>query len=248
MNLLLFKKPFEQQTIDGSDPRAEHLRKVLRVSVGSLVFVGFVNGLRARARVIKIGSDSSVSLEVVGTESAPKPLPISLLIGLPRPHTAKRILFEAASMGVERIDFFEAENGEPSYGESSLWKTEAWMERLELGAEQAFSTHIPQVSMYPDLQTALSSQAYDSSRVALDNYEAEESIAQAVNSKKDAAVLALGSERGWSDNERNTLRRNGWTLAHLGPQVLRAETAVVAAVSSAASVLGAWKKPTATEL
>jgi RsmE family RNA methyltransferase len=248
MNLLLFENPFERICIDKTDTRAAHLKKVLRVKIGSLVFVGFIGGHRARARVTELSDHGNVHLEVVGTEPAPPPLPIGLLVGLPRPHTAKRLLFEAASMGLSRLDFFEAENGDPAYARSSLWQGEAWRERLRLGAEQSFGTHLPEVAMYPDLQTALSAQEPTTARVALDNYEATDALGEVLSEEAQKAILAFGPERGWSTSERDTLRRNGWTLAHLGPFVLRAETAAVAAVSAAAASMGLWATPTSTRL
>ncbi len=248
MNLLLFENPFERICIEKNDARAEHLRTVLRVEVGALVFVGFVGGLRARAKVTELPDDGSVHLEVVGTEPAPPPLPVHLLMGLPRPHTAKRLLFEAASIGLGRLDFFEAENGEPSYARSSLWQEDAWRERLRLGAEQSFGTHLPEVAMYPDLQTALSAQDAAAARVALDNYEASAPLGEQISTGSKSVVLALGPERGWSSGERDILQRNGWQLAHLGPFVLRSETAAVAAVSTAATTLRLWTTPSLTEL
>ncbi|CAI8334588.1 MAG: Uncharacterised protein [Opitutia bacterium UBA7350] len=248
MNLLLFEKPFERICIEAKDTRTQHLLKVLRVEVGSLVFVGFINDARARAKVTELPDDGSVHLEVVATESAPPPLPINLLIGLPRPHTAKRLLFEAASMGVRRIDFFEAENGEPSYARSSLWQQDGWRERLCLGAEQSFGTHIPEVAMYPDLQTALNAQDAAALNLALDNYETAVPLNERLSTDVIKITLALGPERGWSSAERDILSRNGWQRAHLGAQVLRLETAAVAAVSATASAMRLWRVPTKTEL
>ena len=248
MNLILFNEPFEQIRLEVDDPRAKHIRKVLRAQIGTKVFLGFVNGLRARAEVAALPEDGSVFLEVVGTEPAPKPLPITLLIVLPRPHTAKRIPFEAASLGTQRMYFFEAERGEPSYAQSSLWTSNEWQERLHLGVEQSFGTHVPEVATFPDLQTALSLLYEVPVRVALDNYEAAGSLNATLPESAEQLVLAFGPERGWSPNERDTLRNNGWKLAHLGPHVLRAETATVAAVSAAAAQLGYWEQQTATEL
>jgi RsmE family RNA methyltransferase len=170
MNLILFDKPFEQLRLEPGDSKGQHIRKVLRAELGTKVFVGFVNGLRARAEVSALKPDGSVELSVIATEAAPAPLPIQLLIGLPRPHTAKRILFEVASIGVQALHFFEAERGEPSYAKSSLWTTDEWKERLRLGTEQSFGTHVPEVSIYPDLQFAISHLGTDAARVALDNY------------------------------------------------------------------------------
>lgn len=248
MNLMLFDTAFESLRLEASDPRALHLRKVLRVELGALVFVGFVNADRARAEVVGLDADGSVALRVVGTEAVPSALPITLLLGLPRPHTAKRILFEAASLGVRAIHFFESEQGEPSYTQSSLWKTDEWRERLRLGAEQAFSTHLPQAAMHADLQSALSILYGAEVNVALDNYEAEGTLPGVLPAVGANAVIALGSERGWSANERDIFRKNGWRLAHLGAQVLRAETACVAAVSVVAAQLNYWQDQTATKL
>ena len=248
MNLILFDDAFESVRLEGNDPRAQHLRKVLRAEVGTLVFVGFVNGPRARAKVVSIENDGSLELEVVGTEPAPAALPITLLIGLPRPHTAKRILFEAASLGVAGIHFFEAERGEPSYAQSSLWRTDEWRARIRLGAEQAFSTHLPQVAMHADLQSAITALDGAEVRVVLDNYEAAGPLGSVLPDGGASAVIALGPERGWSPSERDVFRRNGWKLAHMGAHVLRAETACVAAVSATAAKLGLWREQTATAL
>lgn len=248
MNLMLFDDVFESVRLEASDPRAQHLRKVLRAQVGTLVFLGFVHGPRARAKVVALGSDGSFELEVVGTEPAPQPLPIQLLIGLPRPHTAKRLLFEAASLGVSGIHFFEAERSEPSYALSRLWQTDEWRERIRLGTEQAFGTHLPQVAMHADLQSAVSTLHGAAVHVALDNYEASGALGEVLPEAGASAVLALGPERGWTSNEREIFRKNGWKLAHMGAHVLRAETACVAAVSAAASQLGLWREQTGTAL
>lgn len=248
MNLILFDSPFETIRLEGSDPRAQHIRKVLRAVVGTLVFVGFENGPRARVSVAELADDGAVVLEVVNTEAAPPPLPITLLIGLPRPHTAKRILFDAASMGVRALHFFESERSEPSYAQSSLWSTDEWRERLRLGAEQSFGTYLPDVAMHADLQSAISTLYGADVNIALDNYEAEGAIGSVLTGAASSVVIALGSERGWSPTERDVFRKNGWKLAHIGPHVLRAETAVVAAVSATASTLGYWSEQTSTGL
>lgn len=247
MNLILFEESFEWVRLEAADPRAQHICEVLRAEVGTKVFIGFVNGQRARAEVASVEA-GAVELNVLATEAAPPALPIQLLVGLPRPHTAKRILFEAASMGVQSLYFCETERGEPSYARSRLWTGDEWTERLRLGVEQSFGTHVPEVSIFPDLQTAISSLPGQGCRIALDNYEAEISLGEGISADAESAVLALGSERGWSPEERNTFRKNGWQLAHLGPHVLRAESACTAAVAAAATRMGAWFKPTESRL
>jgi RsmE family RNA methyltransferase len=248
MNLILFDSPFETKRLEAGDSRARHLFKVLRARVGTKVFVGFANGPRARAEVSLVEPDGAITLKILGTEPAPKPLPVRLLIGLPRPHTAKRILFEAASMGVAALHFFESERGEPSYAQSGLWKTNEWKERLWLGVEQSFGTHLPEVGMHTDLQSAITHLDESEVRLVLDNYETEVALPIHIPEGAASVVLALGSERGWSPGERDIFRKNGWKLAHLGHHVLRLETACIAAVSVTAANLNAWKEPTQSAL
>lgn len=248
MNLILFDSPFEAKRLRGDDPRAQHICKTLRASVGTKVFVGFANDLRARAEVTSLEADGGVSLKVIGTEPAPEPLPIRLLIGLPRPHTAKRILFESASMGVHELHFFETERGEPSYAKSSLWSSDEWKERLRLGTEQSFGTHVPAVVWHTKLQSALASLAEDGAHIALDNYEATGSLPELLSETTRRAVIALGPERGWAPEERAIFLENGWQLAHLGAHVLRLETACTVAVGAVASKLGLYQRQTQTAL
>jgi len=56
---------------------------------------------------------------------------------------------------------------------------------------------------------------------------------------QDAASLALafGPEGGWKQEELDAFQSAGWILASLGPTILRAETAAIAAVVIATSVL-----------
>jgi RsmE family RNA methyltransferase len=240
MNLILFEGPFDKVCLEPADQRAAHIRKVLRAEIGRTVWIGFANGARAQAEVFGLAEDGGVELVVTATEPAPPPLPIRLVIGLPRPHTARRILFEAASMGVGALHFFESEKGEPSYAYSRLWQTDEWRERLRRGAEQSFGTHLPEVTIAPDLQTAITQLSPEGECLALDNYEANGPLGGMISGAADQVVLGFGSERGWSADERVTLRRNGWKLAHMGPFVMRLETACTAAVSVAASAMGCW--------
>ena len=59
MNLMLFDDVFESVRLERADPRAQHLRKVLRAKIGTLVFLGFVNGARARAKVVAVEANGA---------------------------------------------------------------------------------------------------------------------------------------------------------------------------------------------
>jgi RsmE family RNA methyltransferase len=51
-------------------------------------------------------------------------------------------------------------------------------------------------------------------------------------------ALAIGSERGWSDHERDLLEKAGFLRLSLGSRALRTETACIAAAVLAIEKIG----------
>ncbi len=135
------------------------------------------------------------------------------------------------TLGVASLNFIHSDRGERSYRDSSLWKFDEWKRCVLAGAAQAFSTLLPEVTFGTTLSEAIARLSPEIARVALDNYAASSSLTAFSSGEAASAVIAIGSERGWSPNERAILKDAGFTFAHLGPRVLRTETACVAAVT-----------------
>ena len=248
MNLALFEPAETSKPLPRSDPRAIHVLEVLRRSEGDAFDVGLVNGPRGKATLTAIKPEAII---LAFSWGAPPPLlpPLTIMIGLPRPQTARKILQEATALGVSALHFVTTERGEPSYADSTLWSSGEWRRHLLAGAAQAFCTRIPAVSFGQKLKDVIADLPAPATRVALDNYESPVSLATSIKPHATAnaaladtagqhVVLALGSERGWTGAERDLLRASGFTLAHLGPRVLRTETACVAAIAIVKSTLG----------
>ncbi len=233
MNLVLFESATEVASLPAADPRARHVREVLRMKLGDKLFVGVVNGPRGQAVIAEDGPNG-LRLDITWEENIKPPRPFWILLGMPRPQTARDCLRESATFGVTALHFFNVEKGEPSYANSALWKTDEWRQRLREGAAQAFATHIPEVVRHDSLRTALENISAQvpatATRIALDVYEAGAPLSK-LAPDNGPVIFALGAERGWSADERKLLRDAGFTLAHLGQRVLRTETALVAGLS-----------------
>jgi len=247
LNLVLFEPAEIYAPLARSDPRAQHVLGVLRRKEDEPFDVGIVNGPRGKAALTSI-SQNAITLAFSWGEPPPPLPPLTLLVGLPRPQTARKILQEATALGVAAIHFITTERGEPSYADSTLWSSGEWRRHLLAGAAQAFCTRIPEISSGRKLSEVIADLSSDATRVALDNYEASASLATAIEPTLSPnatvasgiarpVVLAFGSERGWTGAERDLLRANSFTLAHLGLRVLRTETACVAAIAIVKSTL-----------
>lgn len=235
MNLILFESSEPTQRLPRRDPRAAHVLDVLRRQVGDQLDVGVVNGPRGKATVARIEPDALI-LTFTWGDPPPPADPIALLIGLPRPQTARDILREATAVGVGALHFFRSAKGEASYAQSTLWSTGEWRRQLVSGAEQAFDPRLPLVAQHATLADALDALPHSGARIALDNYESPRRLSAVEIAAP--VTLAFGPERGWSAAERDALRAREFAFAHLGPRVLRCETAVIAALAVVRAKLG----------
>lgn len=236
VNLILFEAAELTRPLSRSDTRAAHLLKVLRRGVGDSFDAGLVNGPRGTATIRTI-TDESLTFSFVGPPAAPPPEPITLIIGLPRPQTARHILRDATTLGTAALHFVRTEKGEPSYAQSTLWSSGEWRRHLITGAEQAFDTRLPGVTWGRTLAEVVASFT-GGTRLALDNYEAQTSLSQCHVSGGQPVMLAIGSERGWAAAERALLREQGFQFHHLGARILRTETACTAALTIVRAKLG----------
>jgi RsmE family RNA methyltransferase len=234
VNLVLFEPPEVGQTLRPDDPRARHLLSVLRRRVGERFDAGVVDGPRGKGTVLAVTADG-IAWSFAAEAAAPEPDAIALIVGLPRPQTARKILHEASALGVRALHFVATDKGEPNYRSSTLWTDGEWRRQVLAGVAQAFATRLPEVTHDLTLSTALD-RAPGASLVALDNYEAARPLSAAPIAAP--VTVVIGSERGWSTAERDLFRARGATLAHLGPRVLRTETACVAALAVVKSRLG----------
>ena len=240
MNLILFAPSETADPLPRSDPRAGHVLTVLRRAVGDTFDCGLINGPRGKATLTALDAAALTLAFAWDAAPPPAPAPITLVLGLPRPQTARDILRDATSLGVAALHFVTTEKGDPNYAHSTLWSSGDWRRHVIIGAEQAFDTHLPVVSSGRPLAEIIAAlpTAAPGTRLVLDNYESPAALSACDVMGDTPVVLALGPERGWSAAERDRFRRHAFTFAHLGPRVLRTETAALAALALIRAKLG----------
>lgn len=239
MNLILI----DPQELTGdiltlTDRRAEHIRKVLRSKTGDTIRIGLLDGPLGQGRIAEINKQQ-VSLTTCFPEEIPPSPPTDLILALPRPIMLKRVLAQAASLGVARICIINAGRVEKSYFHSALVREESFRESLLLGLEQAIDTRLPQVSLHPRfrpfVEDALPEIAAATPVRLIAHPEGKNSLAGVMPLPlQTRALLAIGPEGGWSDFEIEKFMEQGFVPFSLGPRILRVDTAVPALLSQLA--------------
>jgi RsmE family RNA methyltransferase len=236
MNLILFEEYELGKLLSRRDERAVHLLKVLHKKAGDTFDAGVLGGDLGTGTIEAVRLDG-ISFTLALKEDPPRRTPIRIAVGFPRPIQLRRLLRDLASLGVEAVDLVGTELGEKSYRDTKLLDDGGARSSLIEGAVQARDTRLPALTAYPDLEDWLKERPWepvDEYRlspllIAADNVRPEGSLAN-LTSPPSSAVLTVGSERGWSDRERDLLEDAGFVRLSMGSRPLRTETACVAAV------------------
>lgn len=228
LNIILFERGELDCKISIHDRRIWHVRKILNCKKNDKFDIGIINGPKGKAWISKYYQDHiklDYNLEKNNDESL---YPVTLIIGHPRPQSLKKIFREVTALGVSEILIIGTDTGEKSYYQSKIWKNEKYRKYLIEGAEQAHSTRIPNLERFNNLTECIKSIKGYNPLIALDNIAPQSGLSKLNLKPNSHPLLAIGSERGWSDRERDILTGSGFQLCSLGKRILRTETATVA--------------------
>ena len=223
MNLILFEEEELGELLPFGDPRAVHIRDILRLGEGDVFNAGVIGGRTGKGRLLG-GRQDGWEWTFLDTDD-PAPLrPLTLVLGCPRPPVARRLLKDMSALGLREMRVCTTDLNEKSYLGARLWREGLWRDAVIDGASQGVSTLLPAVRTSSSLDRALEDLSLTAEKIALDN-DRDAGIWSSWNNQPEEAVLAVGPERGWSEREREVLDSKGFRRLKLGRRVLRTETA-----------------------
>lgn len=230
MNLLILE---ESQRLGDSDRfelltrQHQHVMSTLKLGRKDTLTVGLLNGKIGRARLLEQTSERcEIAIDAL-EQSAPPPLPIEIILGLPRPRMLQRILQTAATMGVRKLHLIQTSRVEKSYWQTPLLRPQAIHESLILGLEQGRATYLPAIEFHqrfrPFAEDVLPALAAEfPSRIV-----AHPGPYPALASPGVSPVLAaIGPEGGFLDKECERFQDLGFAPMTLGERILKVETAL----------------------
>lgn len=227
MNLILLEdKDFitpDNALITGR--RFEHLINVNRIKQGDTLICGKINDRIGQGFVSEI-TDVSCSMEVTFNQDPPAPIPLILVLALPRPKMLRRIIQAVTSMGVKQIYLINSWRVEKSFWQSPFLEPENLRDQMILGLEQARDTLMPQIHLKRFFKDFIQN---DFPRI---NADSTSIVAHPKTgnicpcSVENEITLVIGPEGGFIDYEIQSFKEHGAKICHIGSRILRVETAV----------------------
>lgn len=213
---------------------ADHLVRVLRARVGQEFDIA-TGAVVRQGRIVTI-QDGRVAFEL-GEEVPAAQVPnITLLLAIFKFDRMEWAIEKCTELGVSRIVPVIARRTDAHLASAAVKRVERWSRIATQAAEQSRRAAPPEIAAPLKLKDAATMTG--EVRIVLAESEQETMLRDVLTAPRGGEILlAIGPEGGWADDELQLFRTSGWTSASLGPTILRAETAAIAATAITISEL-----------
>jgi len=226
-------------SLDLPDQPAHHAARVLRLGAGDALTLFDGSGGEYEARVVAIARNRvTVSVGAHHARERESPLAVTLVQGLSGSDKMDFIIQKSVELGVSTIQpVLTGKSVVRLSAERSRSKVAHWRRIAIAACEQCGRNRIPEVRGpiaprdYCALPEAIPTRLLLSPR-------GEARLPDIALAAGSAVVLAAGPEAGFSPEDETLLVSAGFVPVRLGPRVLRAETAALAALAALNALRG----------
>jgi 16S rRNA (uracil1498-N3)-methyltransferase len=230
--------------------QALHLARVLRAQPGQIYDV-VANGFLHRAEITAV-AETRVDFTLHEELESGAALPLHLLLAIFKFDHMEWAIEKATELGIARITPILARRTEKHLAQAALKRAERWRRIALEASKQSRRTDIPEITDPAQLKSALE-QEQSPTRILLSETEQQTTLTAALEASirhtgyesvarppaseiSDASspithALAIGPEGGWAPEEIALFTQYQWQPVTLGPRILRAETAAIAAIA-----------------
>jgi len=206
---------------------ARHLSQVLRARVGQEFDISTGTEVR-RACVSSILPDR-VEFDLNEIIRHAQDFPITVAISIFKFDRMEWAIEKSTELGVSRMVPIIAARTASHLATAAAKRVERWKRIAQQAAEQSRRLSPPEIADPIKLKELLAMTS--NARIVLSEMEDRLMLKDALPRNASSLLLAFGPEGGWKVDELAAFCENGWTSASLGSTILRAETAVIAALA-----------------
>lgn len=222
-----------------------HLRKVLRIKAGAIVLLLDGLGQCCDVQLEQLQPAQATARVIHRWQETDRTLPITLLQAMPKGDKLELVLQKGTELGVRCFQPLETTNTILNLTTARLrTREQRWQRIVSEAARQSRRSFLPEVKPMLPLATALEEASGDLKLVL---WEAGSiPLAAALPEQPPAGVrLLIGPEGGFSATEIRMITAAGFQPIHLGPRILRTETAGLAVTPILQYLYGDWQFPPA---
>lgn len=236
---------WDEATATLTGTQAEHMVRVLRAHAGMEADV-VAGGHVFHAEVVAV-APGEVRFNLLAELEADPALPITLVMSIFKFDHMEWGIEKATELGVAGIVPVIARRTDKHLADAAEKRVERWRRIAKEAAQQSRRSDVPVI--YEPVQVAAHIRAVPRItprivRIVLAEQERTTTLRALLHEAIEASrnemptlELAFGPEGGWAPEEEALFDANGWRAASLGPRILRAETAAIAALAVVASYL-----------
>lgn len=232
---------WDETTASITGAQAAHLARVLRAQPGTEAHV--VAGGRVFHAEVSSSSAEEVRFNLLAEVEADPALPVTLVMSIFKFDRMEWVIEKATELGVAAIAPVIAQRTEKHLAQAAEKRVERWRRIAHEAAQQSRRSDVPLIHQPIPLAERVRAAALGT-RIVLAEQERTTTLRNSVDEAMQAAAeeipvleIAIGPEGGWVPAEEALFDVNGWRAVTLGPRILRAETAAIAALAVVASIL-----------
>jgi 16S rRNA (uracil1498-N3)-methyltransferase len=226
-----FVEQFNGQSAAIEGDAAHHLGRVLRAQQGQLYELS--DGQTVWLGRIEAVSRERVDFALLEPIAAPNPsVDITLLLSIVKFDAFEWAIEKATELGVRTIVPLAAARSEKGLLAAANKRVERWQKILLEASQQSRRLRVPVLQPLQRPPDAFVKHQAGSKVLLSERSDAPSLRQRLVGEKGPQAVLAIGPEGGWTDQEFDSARTAKFGEASLGKLILRTETAVIAALAA----------------
>jgi 16S rRNA (uracil1498-N3)-methyltransferase len=221
-----------------------HIARVLRLRAGAALilfdgrggeFEATILAVEKRGVRVQLGAHHAVEREA--------PVAVTLLQCVIRAERMDFIVQKATELGVAAIVPVQSRHGVVRLDDSAMERRQRHWQAVAIGAcEQCGRNRIPELRAPVRFEIACAHAAAGAQARVLLDPTASGSLTQALESTPQKPLsnvsVLIGPEGGFGEDEIALARDHGFQICSIGPRVLRAETAPIAAIAVIQALLG----------
>lgn len=225
--------PGETRELDAEE--SVHAARVLRLRSGETVAVFDGHGVEFEAELVEVSARRTTVRLLRESQPAPEAsVEITLAFALAKRNATDLIIQKAVELGVARLRPFVSQRCVARDDKPKPDRLDRWKRTIRDATKQCGRAKLCEIESPVEWGELVAGES-DETRVVCWEESRDGAALSGVlrEAKTEGVTIAIGPEGGLTSEEIDQARERNWQVASLGPRVLRAETAAIAAVTAA---------------